>query len=71
VSGRLTSGSGRVPMVNGEAVRYVGVMGIETIVIVFGIAIVIAIAVAARKTKNKAGGPRIPETKSGPTFPRK
>jgi hypothetical protein len=46
-------------------------MGIETILLVFGIVVVIAVTVAVKKVKAKGGGPRAPEPKSGPTFPRK
>lgn len=41
-------------------------MGIETILIVFGIAMVIAIAVGAKKVKNKGVSTRAPEPKSTP-----
>jgi hypothetical protein len=46
-------------------------MGIETILLVFGIAAVIAIAVGVKKAKSKGASTRAPQPKSGPTFPRK
>ena len=46
-------------------------MGIEIIVIVLGFAVVIALAANFRKSKNKIGRSRVPETKSGSTYPPK
>ncbi len=61
VRGGLTGRSGGLPMAGRRMGHYGAAMGIETILIVIGVAVVIAVAVGASRAKRKAGGTQAPK----------